>query len=57
MIESLIKCNRAELTQGTKKAAPVVLSTRIRLARNLADSPFPERANLSQSGKVLEECQ
>ena len=57
MIESLIKCNRAELTQGTKKAAPVVLSTRIRLARNLADSPFPERANLSQRGKVLEECQ
>ncbi|MEC8330388.1 MAG: protein arginine kinase [Verrucomicrobiota bacterium] len=57
MIESLIENNRAELTQGTKKAAPVVLSTRIRLARNLADSPFPERANLSQRGEVLEKCQ
>ena len=57
MIESLIENNRAELTQGTKKVAPVVLSTRIRLARNLADSPFPERANLSQRSEVLKKCQ
>ncbi|MCH2036084.1 MAG: protein arginine kinase [Puniceicoccaceae bacterium] len=57
MIESLINNKRAELTQSTKKAAPVVLSTRIRLARNLADSPFPERANLSQRSEVLKKCQ
>ena len=36
MIESLINNDRAELTQNANKAAPVVLSTRIRLARNLA---------------------
>ena len=57
MIESLINNKRAELTQSAKKAAPVVLSTRIRLARNLADSPFPERANLSQRSEVLKKCQ
>ncbi len=57
MIESLIKSDRAELTQSTKKAAPVVLSTRIRLARNLAGPPFPERANSSQRRDVLSKCQ
>lgn len=57
MIESLIKSDRAELTQSTKKAAPVVLSTRIRLARNLAGPPFPERATPAQRGEVLAKCE
>lgn len=35
MIESLISDTHAELMQSAKRAAPVVLSTRIRLARNL----------------------
>ncbi|WP_269523391.1 protein arginine kinase [Coraliomargarita parva] len=53
MIENLIKCERAELTQNTKKAAPVVLSTRLRLARNLQGPPFPERATKSQRRDIL----
>lgn len=56
MIESIIKSDRAELTQSTKKAAPVVLSTRIRLARNLVTSPFPERATVAQRSAVLSKC-
>ncbi|MGB0272716.1 MAG: protein arginine kinase [Opitutales bacterium] len=56
MIESLITNNRAELTHSTKKAVPVVLSTRIRLARNLIDTPFPERANSSQRSAVVKQC-
>lgn len=55
MIESLIN-DRAELIQNAKKTAPVVLSTRIRLARNLAGSPFPERADGSQRRAVLSRC-
>lgn len=31
---------------------PIVLSTRIRLARNLADSPFPQAMNLETSKKI-----
>lgn len=56
MIESLIKSSGAELTQQRKKAAPVVLSTRIRLARNLASQPFPERATSTQRSDVLSKC-
>ena len=56
MIESFIKNDRAELTQSTRKAAPVVLSTRIRLARNLVSTPFPERANRVQRREVLTRC-
>ena len=56
MIESLINDERAELTQAVKKAAPVVLSTRIRLARNLVGQPFPERADVLQRRDVLTRC-
>lgn len=56
MIESLINDDRAELTQAAKKAAPVVLSTRIRLARNLVGPPFPERADVVQRRDVLTRC-
>lgn len=56
MIESLIKNDRAELTQGSKKGSPVVLSTRVRLARNLADIPFPERATSAQRSDILSRC-
>jgi protein arginine kinase len=56
MIESLIDSKHAELTQGTKRTAAVVLSTRIRLARNLNRVPFPQRANLSQKRDVLSNC-
>ena len=56
MIESIIQSDNAELTQSTKKGAPVVLSTRIRLARNLADNPFPERASSAQRSDILAKC-
>jgi protein arginine kinase len=56
MIESLIKSDRAELTQSAKKGAPVVLSTRVRLARNLTDSPFPERATSTQRSDIMSRC-
>jgi protein arginine kinase len=56
MIEAIIDGKNAELTQSSKRTAPVVLSTRIRLARNLADIPFPHRANLSQRRDVLSDC-
>ncbi len=56
MIESLISDTHAELMQSAKRAAPVVLSTRIRLARNLIGPPFPERANATQRREVLTRC-
>jgi protein arginine kinase len=56
MIESLIKSDNAELTQSTKKGSPVVLSTRVRLARNLVDTPFPERASSSQRSAAMTKC-
>lgn len=56
MIESLIKSDSAELTQNAKKGSPVVLSTRVRLARNLIGLPFPERANLAQRSAALTTC-
>ena len=56
MIESIIKADNAELTQSTKKGAPVVLSTRVRLARNLVDAPFPERASMAQRSDIMTKC-
>ena len=56
MIESLIKDKRAELVQTAKKADPVALSTRIRLARNLIDRPFPERASALRRRNLLDFC-
>ncbi|CAI8258432.1 MAG: Protein-arginine kinase [Opitutia bacterium UBA7350] len=56
MIESIIDGKKAELTQSSKRTSPVVLSTRIRLARNLVGVPFPQRANLSQRRDVLSDC-
>lgn len=56
MIESLLESEKAELTQKAKKAAPVVLSTRLRLARNMRGLPFPERANTSHRSDVLSMC-
>ena len=38
------------------KSIPVTLSTRIRLARNLREFPFPCRAETPQKGAVLSKC-
>jgi len=56
MIEPLLSCKHAELTHNTQKATPVVLSTRLRLARNLLGTPFPERASLAQRRDILSKC-
>ncbi|HAE12069.1 MAG TPA: ATP--guanido phosphotransferase [Opitutae bacterium] len=40
----------------TPKSIPVTLSTRIRLARNLREFPFPGRAETSQKRAVLTKC-
>lgn len=56
MIEPLLSCENAELTHNTQKATPVVLSTRLRLARNLVGTPFPERASLTQRSDILSKC-
>lgn len=56
MIESLIRSGQAELNQSTRKTSPVVLSTRVRLARNLVGTSFPERADPKQLGDLMTRC-
>ncbi len=48
--------SKAELTHGNVSKCPVVLSTRIRLARNLAGYAFPGWAGESQRREVLAKC-
>ena len=36
------------------KDADIVISTRIRLARNLADKPFPGRLNQEDAEEIIE---
>ena len=43
-----------EWLKGTGANANVVISSRVRLARNLADVPFPHRATPEQRKKVIE---
>lgn len=47
LITPLIE-SKAELTSGGHPAEPIVLSTRIRLARNIVSSPFPGWAKTAQ---------
>ena len=44
---------KAELTDGTTPAGSIVLSTRIRLARNLTGAPFPGWAKEAQRRDIL----
>lgn len=55
LITPLIEAN-AEVSHGRGDRGPVVLSSRIRLARNLADMPFPGWASESQRREVLTKC-
>lgn len=55
LITPLIE-TRAELTDGGLPAEPIVLSTRIRLARNLSGEAFPGWAKLSQRQGALNRC-
>ena len=53
MIEDLISESNANKSKSTSKTAAVVLSSRIRLARNLQDCVFPNRANTAQMCDIL----
>ncbi len=44
--------NLGEWLRGTGADSDVVVSTRIRLARNLADTPFTTRASLAQKAEI-----
>ncbi len=55
LITPLIE-GKAELTDGGLASEPIVLSTRIRLARNLEGESFPAWAESSQREKVLQSC-
>jgi protein arginine kinase len=47
---------RAELTDGGLPSEPIVLSTRIRLARNFTGESFPGWAKSSQRDDILHRC-
>ena len=53
MIEKLIENLNAKKSKNGSKASPVVISSRIRLARNLKDYVFPNRANFTQRCDIL----
>lgn len=55
LITPLIEA-KAELTDGGLAPEPIVLSTRIRLARNLAEEAFPGWADSSQRSAILDRC-
>ena len=54
-IRALLK-DRGELTHGAAAKCPIVMSTRIRLARNLSQFPFPGWAKKTQKEEVLGRC-
>lgn len=54
-IQSLIE-SQSELTDTSSSKTAIVLMTRIRLARNLAGTPFPGWAKPAQRQKILEAC-
>jgi protein arginine kinase len=54
-IDTLIDSGEAILGGGAS-SCPVVISTRIRLARNLAGRPFPGWASAAQRAEILDAC-
>lgn len=46
----------SEITDNASSKTPIVLMTRVRLARNLAGQPFPGWARPAQRAKVMELC-
>ena len=54
-IKALVE-SMGEATHGEGSRRPIVMSTRIRLARNLAQYPFPGWAKKAQLEEVLEQC-
>ena len=48
--------NETELTHNIGAQQPIVLSTRIRLARNLGDHPFPSRAKAERRAEIAARC-
>lgn len=54
-VQPLVK-SKSELTHGNAQTGPVVLSTRIRLARNLKAFPFPGWAKEAQRLEVVDAC-
>lgn len=55
-IDELIRAE-AELTNESAASIPVVLMTRIRLARNLAGFSFPGKADVEARQSIYEKCQ
>lgn len=55
-VESLL-ATPSELTDTASSKCAIVLMTRIRLARNLAGTPFPGWAKEAQREQILEKCQ
>ena len=57
MIEELIKKASLKSAKSVSKGSSVVISSRLRLARNLNDSPFPNRANITQKCDILSDIE
>ena len=57
MIEELIKKASSKSAKSASKGSSVVISSRLRLARNLKDSPFPNRANIAQKCDILSDIE
>ncbi|MEM9158553.1 MAG: protein arginine kinase [Verrucomicrobiota bacterium] len=47
---------KSEVTESSSKKCPVVLMTRVRLARNIRDVPFPGWAKPPHRREILESC-
>lgn len=54
-IDDLIN-NASEWLKGTGSNSDIVISSRIRLARNIPDVPFPHRANKEQEKEIIEKA-
>jgi protein arginine kinase len=60
-IDHLLNCNSVKWMESVKGQGDIVISSRIRLARNLRDIPFPQRLNQTTGEeclqKIKEACQ
>ncbi|MGF1530078.1 MAG: protein arginine kinase [Puniceicoccaceae bacterium] len=54
IVSALIETDKCELTRAPTESVPVVLMTRIRLARNISGFPFPNMATPAQKEEIFQ---
>jgi len=53
-LEDILRSTSGKWIEGSGPSSDIVISSRVRLARNVADRPFPQRASMEQKEAIVD---